>query len=238
MARIRSVKPEFWSDDVIGSLTRDARLMFIGSWNFADDEGLLRWTPAYLKASVFMYDADLRVGRVETLMSEIVDAGLVFPYVSGKAAGTLGCVVNFRKHQKVNRPQPGKLPPPSLQSRAVIEMYARRDGWICHLCKGPIDDEWHAGPGDPYDPMGPLDRRSLNPSPDHLKPRSQGGSDYPSNIATAHVGCNKARADRPVEGFVAPVSVRRFLMPDSVNGSVNDSLPDALIDQPGDVNAH
>jgi hypothetical protein len=237
MARIRSVKPEFWSDDVVGSLTRDARLLFIGSWNFADDEGLLRWTPAFLKASVFMYDGDLRVAKVESLMGEVVDAGLVFPYVSGKAAGTLGCVVNFRKHQKVNRPQPGKLPPPSLQSRAVIEMYARRDGWVCHLCKGPIDDEWHAAPMDIYAPDA-TDRRALNPSPDHLTPRSQGGSDYPSNVATAHVGCNKSRGDGPVEAFVVPMSVRRFLMPDSVNDSVNGAVTPSLSDQPGDVNAH
>lgn len=223
MARIRSIKPEFWSDDVIGTLSRDVRLLFIASWNFADDEGLLRWTAAFLKASAFMYDGDVKVAKVEAMMAEIVGAGLVLPYVSGRAAGTLGCIVNFRKHQKVNRPQPGKLPPPSLQSREVIEMYARRDGWICHLCKGLVDHEWHPAPADPYDPAS-QDRRPLNASPDHVVSRSRGGSDYPSNIATAHVGCSKARGDRAIDGFEMPVSVHRLLMPDSVNGSVNGSV--------------
>jgi hypothetical protein len=54
MARIRTIKPEFWEDDVIGSLSRDARLLFIATLNLADDEGLLRWSAAYLKASAFM----------------------------------------------------------------------------------------------------------------------------------------------------------------------------------------
>jgi len=236
MARIRSIKPEFWSDDVVGTLTRDARLMFIASWNFADDEGLLRWTPAFLKASAFMYDGDVKVAKVQGLMAEAVEAGLVFPYVSGRAAGTLACIVNFRKHQKVNRPQPGKLPPPSIQSRDVIEMYARRDGWICHLCKGPVDHEWHGAPIDPY-ALDAQDKRSISASPDHIIPRSRGGSDYPSNIATSHLGCNQGRADRAIEGFQMPMSVRRLLMPDSVNQSVNGSVNESLSPHAEEVKA-
>ena len=82
MARIRSVKPEFWEDEAVGQLSLGARLLFIASWNLADDEGLLRWTPAYLKAAVFMYDA-VTVKAVRVWMKEIESAQMVFRYLGG-----------------------------------------------------------------------------------------------------------------------------------------------------------
>ena len=62
MPRIRTVKPEFWEDELLGVMPRDARLLFIATFNMADDEGILRWTPAYIKAQAFMYDDDLTIG--------------------------------------------------------------------------------------------------------------------------------------------------------------------------------
>jgi len=34
MARIRTIKPEFWTAEQVMELSRDARLLFIGMWNF------------------------------------------------------------------------------------------------------------------------------------------------------------------------------------------------------------
>jgi hypothetical protein len=203
MARIRSVKPEFWEDEKVGNLSPLARLLFLGSWNLADDEGVLRWTADYLNASLFMYDG-LTVARVSKLMREVVSAGLIFPYLGGVGHQQLAYVINFRRHQRINRPQPGKFAPPSVQSRDVQRMYGERDGWQCHLCRGPI-------------PQGPAGDLTL--SLDHLVPRSHGGGDEPSNIAAAHVGCNKARGDRPITDFVLPHSVSQAL-----NRSVSDSV--------------
>ena len=39
MARIRTVKPDIWTDEKFVELSPLARLLFIGLWNFADDEG-------------------------------------------------------------------------------------------------------------------------------------------------------------------------------------------------------
>ena len=199
MPRIRTVKPEFWEDELIATLTRDARLLFIACFNIADDEGLLRWTAAFIKAQAFIYDDDLDVDAVETLMQEITDSGLVFPYVGGTARQKLGWIVNFHKHQKVNRPQPSKLPAPSIQNGQVKQTYGRRDGYVCHVCQGPIDRNAVEG--------GAL-------SLDHLRPRIAGGSDHPSNIRSSHASCNKGRGARGVPAVVV----------DSVIDSVNDSL--------------
>lgn len=107
MARIRTIKPTFWEDEKIGALSPHARLLFIGSWNLADDEGRLRWTPEYLNVSLFMYDG-LSSKRVAALMAEIEAQGLVLAY---KAAGRdLGQITRWSKHQRINRPQQSALP--------------------------------------------------------------------------------------------------------------------------------
>ncbi|MGW0984323.1 HNH endonuclease [Streptomyces xiamenensis] len=206
MPRIRTVKPEFWEDEVVGLLPRDARLLFISTFNMADDEGLLRWTPAYIKASTFMYDDDLTIPDVGKLMTMLTDAGLLFPYIGGVARQQMACVVNFRKHQRVNRPQKSKLPPPSLQNNEVRRMYARRDGWICQLCGGDI-------------PQLPVANDSHNLSIDHIRPQSAGGSDHPSNVRATHQACNKGRRNSPEGEFVPPSSL----------AGLNDSVSDALI---------
>lgn len=198
--RIRTVKPEFWEDEVIGTLSRDARLLFVATFNLADDEGLLRWTPAFVKAQVFMYDDDLSVADAQRLMSELTEAGILFPYHGGKTQQRLAYIVNFRRHQKINRPQPSKLPPPSLQSRDVQLMYGRRDGFVCHLCNGPVAQQ-------------PTTDERLTLSMDHVEAQHGGGSDYPSNIRAAHLTCNKSRRHKSVD--------------DHVNGSLNHALNSA-----------
>jgi len=219
VARIRTIKPEFWEDEVIADLSRDARLLFIATFNMADDEGLLRWTPAYIKSQAFIYDDDIDVTEAGVLMAEISGSGLIHAYRGGKAQQRLGWIVNFHKHQRVNRPQPSKLPAPSLQDAAVKAVYARRDGFRCHLCHYPTNEMTAT------QVLGPTD---LSPSPDHLVPRSLGGNDYPSNIKTAHVSCNKGRGNRPVEDFKIPRIVLHLLgLPDSVNDSVNDAVSDS-----------
>lgn len=225
MPRIRTVKPEFWEDEVVGLLPRDARLLFISTFNMADDEGLLRWTPAYIKASAFMYDDDLTLKHVEELMGMVTDAGLLFPYIGGVARQQMAVVVNFRKHQRINRPQKSKLPPPSLGNYKVREMYARRDGWTCQLCGLAI-------------PRLPVVNDSHNLSIDHIRPQSAGGTDHPSNLRAAHQACNKSRRDTPDGAdFIPPRSLAGLdhsvsdALSRSVNGhhdAMNDSLNDSV----------
>jgi hypothetical protein len=228
MPRIRTVKPELWEDEVVGLLPRDARLLFISTFNMADDEGLLRWTPSYIKAQTFMYDDDVTLKYVEHLMGLLADAGLLFPYIGGVARQQMAVVVNFRKHQRINRPQKSKLPPPALGSYKVRDMYARRDGWVCQLCGFDI-------------PRLPVVNDDHNLAIDHIRPQLAGGSDHPSNVRATHAACHKSRRGAPDgEEFVPPSSLagieasvddalnRSVNAHDiSVNGSVNDSVKES-----------
>lgn len=227
MARIRTIKPEFWTDDLMGALSREARLLFIGSWNLADDEGLLRWTAPYLKGAVFPFDDDIDVATVTAYMAELTGAGIVFAYRGGRSQQALAYIVNFQRHQKINRPSPSKLPAPSIQSMDVKNMYGQRDGWVCHLCNGSIDHE------------PPYSTDDFMLSLDHVHPQSQGGSDYPSNIKASHQSCNKGRRDRTIEEYRKVLSEGRsnaqlrhperftHLSDDrSLNNSLSDSVPE------------
>lgn len=220
MARIRTVKPEFWEDEVVGLLPRDARLLFIATFNLADDEGLLRWTPAYIKASAFMYDDDVTLPEVAKLMQGLADAGLVFPYIAGVAHQQMACVVNFRKHQKINRPQKSKLPPPSLAAPEARRMYARRDGWTCQLCGGEI-------------PENRVATEAHNLAIEHIVPQSAGGTDHPSNVRAAHQACAGGRRGLgDGEEFVLPAALEGLndSLNESVNGSVNTSMNGSVND--------
>jgi len=214
MPRIRTVKPEFWEDELLGVMPRDARLLFIATFNMADDEGILRWTPSYIKAQAFMYDDDLGPSEVGKIMQCLADAGLVFPFIAGVARQQMALVVNFRKHQRINRPQKSKLPPPSLGSWQTREMYARRDAWTCQLCGGEI-------------PQRIVVNDDHNLVVDHIRPVAAGGTDHPSNVRATHQTCARSRrGSSEEEEFFPPAGLAG--LEDSLNESVNRSVNDSL----------
>ena len=61
MARIRTIKPEFWEDEKLAKLPVHARLLFIGTWNFADDNGALLANPVLMKSHIFPYEDKLMI---------------------------------------------------------------------------------------------------------------------------------------------------------------------------------
>ena len=105
MARIRTIKPEFFTSDDVCMLPMAARLLYIGVWCEADREGRLEWRPRNLKRR-YLPDDDV---DIEALCQLLIDAGLVVIYGDG-----LAYVPTFGKHQHVNpREAQSALPAPS-----------------------------------------------------------------------------------------------------------------------------
>src|SRR5690348_2654366 len=94
MPRIRSIKPSFWTNEVLAELSPWHRLCFIGLWNQADREGRLEDRPRKLKAEIFPFD-EL---EMETLLSGLAEKGFIVRYVADGAAYL--AIVLFRKHQR------------------------------------------------------------------------------------------------------------------------------------------
>ena len=84
MARIGSIKPQFWTSEQIADCSPNARLLFIGMWNFCDDGGNHPASPKTLKAEVFPTD-NFGAETIADLIGELILNGLLIEYeVDGK----------------------------------------------------------------------------------------------------------------------------------------------------------
>lgn len=111
MARIRTIKPEFWESEKVGHLSPIARLLFIGLISLADDDGRGRGEHRFLKSRLLPYDHQNTTRRLGAYLQEISSVGLAHFY-----EGADGCayywIPGFRDNQKIDRPRNSKLPPP------------------------------------------------------------------------------------------------------------------------------
>jgi hypothetical protein len=124
--RIRNIKPEYWDDEDVSRCCRDARLLGIGLWNFADKAGRLRDSAAWVRAKVFPYDADVTNELVDGWLGELEHVGFIQRYQAGGRA--LIQVVNFVKHQYLSkREQETDLPGPDKSQTSPVPVSAETE---------------------------------------------------------------------------------------------------------------
>jgi hypothetical protein len=121
MARIRTIKPSFFTSLTIADLSIEARLTFIGLWTHCDDEGKCIYDPRLLKAALWPLD-DRTASDVAGDIAAIVAAGLVThyiltedavsPHAQGRTTAYLS-VNGWTEHQRINRATESHLPNPA-----------------------------------------------------------------------------------------------------------------------------
>lgn len=130
MARIRSIKPEFWTSPQIVACSLPARLAFIGLLNFCDDNGIHPASASRLRMQVFPED-DIGDDAIRALVAELIRCGLVATYSVGDESFWL--VTGWARHQKIEKPT-YRHPLPNGRSglnlteedrRAIVENSAR-----------------------------------------------------------------------------------------------------------------
>lgn len=110
MARIRTIKPGFWGHSKTARVSRDARLLFLGLLNEADDEGRLLASAKTINGNVFPNDDDVSVHDVDLWMKELASVGFVQLY---EVEGVKYCLVRgFGTHQKISHASESRLPAP------------------------------------------------------------------------------------------------------------------------------
>lgn len=99
MSRIRTIKPSFWNDAKVVKLSFEIRLLFIGTWNFADDYGYLWDDAEQIHRDVFPADPNVDVagGLARLLVDGLLES---FPTTQGRHALH---VRNWDEHQYVDR---------------------------------------------------------------------------------------------------------------------------------------
>lgn len=107
MARIRTIKPTFFTSLTIADLTVEQRLTFIGLWTHVDDDGRCVYDPRLIKAAIWPLD-DRSVAEVEDDVRALTESSLITHYVvSDRSYLTVN---GWAEHQRINRPVASKLP--------------------------------------------------------------------------------------------------------------------------------
>jgi len=115
MARIRTIKPEFWTDSKTGTLTDKATKLFIGLLSHCDDYGVIKFDIAEFSAKIFPFENFREHSRLlsQVLTDEILPKGLaiIFSYSpDDENVEQYLWIKNFEKHQKVDKPGKPMLP--------------------------------------------------------------------------------------------------------------------------------
>lgn len=106
MARIRTIKPEFWSHPIIGRMDDAAKMLAIALLNMADDEGYFLADPILIRNFARPFDEDSTITRRS--IAQLEKSGWI-EVSEHDSHGNIGRVVNFVSHQIVDRAKPSKI---------------------------------------------------------------------------------------------------------------------------------
>lgn len=114
MARIRSIKPEFWGDEKLAPCTPLVRLVFLGLISLADDAGRLVDNVKTLDGMLFPETDD----SCREPLEELAYAGRIVRYMSPGGQRIIQ-IANWAKHQKVDHPNKHVLPGPPREPEPI-----------------------------------------------------------------------------------------------------------------------
>lgn len=108
MARKRMISPEIWESRSFSRLSDFAKLIFIGLFSQADDEGYGNASPGYIRSKLFPNDEERRLTDIKKALSEIALGMSIKLYeVNGDSYYHL---THWSEWQKVDRPTKSRIP--------------------------------------------------------------------------------------------------------------------------------
>lgn len=119
MARIRSIKPEFWRSTTIARLSHRERLTFIALWSYVDDNGVGRDIPQIFAGECFALEPDPReaLANVQRDLARLSEEGRITRYtVAGKPYLH---ITNWHEHQRIDKPNKPRYPGPDDPGAAL-----------------------------------------------------------------------------------------------------------------------
>jgi len=125
VARIRTIKPEFFRHERLAELPPLCRLLFIGLWTLADRFGRLEDRPKRIKVEVLPYDSV----DVDKLLAALAEAGFILRYRSGSTPYI--SIPAFEKHQRFTGKEattPETIPAPETAETASVGTQRGNDG--------------------------------------------------------------------------------------------------------------
>jgi len=181
VARARNIKPGFFTNDDLASISPLGRILFAGLWTIADREGRLEDKPAKIKACLLPYDRC----DVNKLLDLLVGKEFIFRYCADEKNYIQ--ITNWHRHQNPHHMEvPSEIPAPEGEAnkynhapltKAQRERIFQRDKRKCVKCGA-----------------------NTNLSIDHIIPVSKGGDSADQNLQTLCQECNHKKGSR-LEGL-------------------------------------
>ncbi len=191
MARIRSVHPSLFTDEAWVSCSPLARILYIGLWTDADDQGLFEWKPLQIKMRLLPGDG----ADAAALLAELLGVDLVQEYeFEGKR---FGAIKDFRKFQRPQKPN---------AIHPITEKIGEYVGLSSTVTK-PASDQSRTGTGksDQMEDGGGEEIIPPTPQGGRRKPKVSLPDDFPTAelIAEQQAKARKAGANFDVQRFAA-----------------------------------
>lgn len=144
MARIRTIKPDFWKDEDLSELPEITHLFAAALLNYADDEGYFNANPKLIKAELFpLREPSL---SIHGMLNELSNMGYLTLFSDGSGK-FYGLINNFTKHQKINRPTVSKLSSITETCAVVTELSVNAHGKLTESSLSPHPRKGKEGKG-------------------------------------------------------------------------------------------
>ena len=129
MARNRMINVEFWDDEKLATIPRDARLLFIGLWNYSDDYGVVKGHSVWLKSKIFPYD-NIDIETFNGWLQHLKNIHSIQPFTVHNEQYYSIC--NFGKYQVINKPSKRRnpAPPKDFTPGTLPEHYGSTTGHV------------------------------------------------------------------------------------------------------------
>ena len=119
MARIRTIKPEFFRHSGLYQAEKETklplRIAFAGLWTAADREGRFKWDPQNLKLDCLPYD-DVDFSRV---LDALKTRGWIGFFTTSE--GEFGFIPSWSRHQVINNKERSSIIPDPFDTSLVID---------------------------------------------------------------------------------------------------------------------
>lgn len=106
MARIRTIKPEFWRNEDLSELPEPVHMLAAALLNYADDYGYFNANPKLIQAECFPL-RELSVS-IHTALTHLSRVGYI-RIGKGEDGRDYGHIIKFSEHQVINRPSKEKI---------------------------------------------------------------------------------------------------------------------------------
>lgn len=188
--RIRTIKPQFWSHPVLRRLSDSTQLLAIGLLNYADDHGYFWAAPSLVRSALCPFTDDSV--SVQTSLIQLAKVGFI-ELRKHETHGEIGWIVNFTKHQKVNRPNSSSIKDYWKQADSLNIQCVITEPSLNTQCRNKEEGirnkekENSSAPSAPVDIVPVSTEPALAPKPPEKPPRERSPAvlaEIPDNLRT------------------------------------------------------